>query len=128
VNRIDVRVSCGVLTVTGEIPVASSKEDIESFVGEVHFALLGDRKLVDARPLVPVKELTEKEAAIYIGRSVSFLRRCRTKRYSGNRQYIGPKYIRCGQRIIRYPIEELDKFRAAQHRYQAICEEIETAV
>ena len=46
--------------------------------------------------------LTEKEAAQYLTRSVSSLRR-------GRKNGAGPKFVRIG-RSIRYPKSELDKY------------------
>jgi hypothetical protein len=121
-NAINVRVDQGFLKVTGEIPVSSGKDDLEAFVSEIHFALLGNKKL----PKPPSfglrrKELTEAEAAVYIGRSRSFLRKCRMEGNVGKFQR-GPKYTRDSERTIRYPVDELDKWLAARRKYEANCE------
>jgi hypothetical protein len=84
--------------------------------------LLGDSK----KPKLPsfglsVKELTEEEAAIYIGRSRSFLRNCRMKGKAGTRRR-GPRYRRDSERTIRYPVAELDKWLASRPLYEANCE------
>ncbi|MGE3319848.1 MAG: helix-turn-helix transcriptional regulator [Candidatus Berkiella sp.] len=52
--------------------------------------------------------LTEKEAAHYIGMSVSFLRRDRMEGVIGNRTP-GPKWLKIG-RSVRYLKEELDQW------------------
>jgi hypothetical protein len=67
--------------------------------------------------------LNEKDAAKYIGRSVSFLRSCR---YDGKKsgQSRGPKYTRDSQRCIRYPVKELDKWLENRYLYGACCEEV----
>lgn len=52
--------------------------------------------------------LTEKEAAHYIGMSVSFLRRDRMDGLIGNRTP-GPKWLKIG-RSVRYLKEELDRW------------------
>jgi hypothetical protein len=121
-NAINVSVDKGCLRLTGEIPVASSKEDLEVFVLDIKQKLLGDRKM----PRLPSfglakRELTEAEAAIYIGRSKSFLRKCRAEGNAGGRQR-GPKYTRVSERTIRYPVDELDKWLASRAKYGANCE------
>jgi hypothetical protein len=67
------------------------------------------------------KELTEAEAAVYIGRSKSFLRKCRGEGSAGGRQR-GPKFTRDSARTIRYPVDELDKWLSSRARYGANCE------
>lgn len=52
--------------------------------------------------------LTEKEAAHYIGMSVSFLRRDRMEGVIG-KSTPGPKYLKIG-RSVRYLKEELDQW------------------
>jgi hypothetical protein len=121
-SAINVSVDRGCLRLTGEIPVASSKEDLEVFVLDIKQKLLGDRKI----PRLPSfglakRELTEAEAAIYIGRSKSFLRKCRADGNAGGRQR-GPKYTRASERTIRYPVDELDKWLSSRAKYGANCE------
>ena len=121
-SAINVSVEKGCLRLVGEIPVASSKEDLEVFVLDIKQKLLGDRKM----PRLPSfgmarKELTEAEAAIYIGRSKSFLRKCRAEGSAGGRQR-GPKYTRDTERSIRYPVDELDKWLSGRAKYGANCE------
>ena len=93
-GAISVCVDKGCLRVIGEIPVTSGKEDLEAFLSEISLKLLGDKKM----PKLPSfgltkKELTETDAAIYIGRSKSFLRKCRMEGNVGKHQR-GPKYTR----------------------------------
>lgn len=121
-SAINVSVDKGCLRLVGEIPVASSKEDLEVFVLDIKQKLLGDRKM----PRLPSfglakRELTEAEAAIYIGRSKSFLRKCRAEGNAGGNQR-GPKFTRVSERTIRYPIDELDKWLASRAKYGANCE------
>ena len=106
------------------IPLPSAGEEIEAFLHELKTQLLGDKKMKDRRPMnLPPQELNEKDAARYIGRSVSFLRSCRYagKTKSGDR---GPKYTRGTKRSIRYPVKELDKWLANLNLYSAACEEV----
>jgi len=121
-GAISVCVDKGCLRVIGEIPVTSGKEDLEAFLSEISLKLLGDKKM----PKLPSfgltkKELTETDAAIYIGRSKSFLRKCRMEGNVGKHQR-GPKYTRDSARCIRYPVEELDKWLASRKKYEANCE------
>jgi hypothetical protein len=113
-SAIDVRVNQGLLEIACEISIASSKEELEEFVAEIYFKLLGSKKLPRSSLIgKPVsKELTEREAAIYIGRSINFLRKCRMAKYAGDKNFQGPQYTRLSERNIRYPIEELDKWLA----------------
>jgi hypothetical protein len=126
-SAINVCVDKGCLRVVGEIPVTSGKEDLERFVSEIGFRLLGEKKF----PRLPsfgnvVRELTESEAAVYIGRSKSFLRKCRAEGSVG-RKYRGPKYTRVSERCIRYPVDELDKWLMNRAKYEANCEVIQNA-
>jgi hypothetical protein len=126
-NAINVRVEKGCLRVVAEIPVTSSREELVAFVSEICLQLLGDKKL----PRLPsfgfeTKELTESDAAIYIGRSKSFLRKCRSNGSFG-RKYRGPKYTRVSERCIRYPVDELDKWLANRTKYEANCEVMKNA-
>ena len=121
-SAISVFVDKGCLRVIGEISVASGKEELEEFLSEISFKLLGDKRLPKLRSFgVSVKELNEKDAAIYIGRSKSFLRKCRMEGFVGKIQR-GPKYTRDSERTIRYPIDELDKWLANRKKFQANCE------
>jgi hypothetical protein len=126
-SGVNISVYEGYLRLVGEIPLASSEEDLETFLSEISLQLLGYKQ----KPKLPSfgmerKELTEEEAAIYIGRSRSFLRRCRMygKVGSCNR---GPKFTKYGKRTTRYPIDELDKWLASRAMYEANCEVISDA-
>jgi hypothetical protein len=126
-SAISVSVDKGFLRVIAEIPVSSNKEDLEAFVSEINLKLLGDKK----KPRMPsfgliTKELTETEAAIYIGRSRSFLRKCRMDGADGNGRR-GPKYTRDSARTIRYPVDELDKWLSNRAKYEANCEVMSNA-
>jgi hypothetical protein len=126
-SAINVCVDKGCLRLVGEIPVASSREDLEAFVLDIRLKLLGDKKM----PKLPSfglrsKELTETEAAMYIGRSKSFLRKCRVDGNAGGRQR-GPRYTRDSARTIRYPVDELDKWLASRAKYETNCEVMKNA-
>jgi hypothetical protein len=126
-SAVNVCVDKGCLRVVGEIAVSSSKEDLEAFVSEIGLKLLGDKK----KPKLPSfglmkKELTEADAAVYIGRSKSFLRKCRMAGKTGTFQR-GPKYTRDSERCIRYPVDELDKWLASRAKYEANCEVTQNA-
>jgi hypothetical protein len=126
-SAVNVSVDKGCLRLIGEIPVASSREDLEAFVLDIRLKLLGDKKT----PRLPSfglrsKELTEADAAVYIGRSKSFLRKCRAEGNAGGRQR-GPKYTRDSARTIRYPVDELDRWLASRAKYETNCEVIQNA-
>ncbi len=123
-SAISVSVDKGFLRVFGEISIGSSKKEMEAFVAEIQWNLLGDHKELPQTPSFGLrsKELCEADAAIYIGRSKSFLRNCRREGKKGKRPR-GPKYTRTSERAIRYPVEELDKWLANRERYEACCEE-----
>jgi hypothetical protein len=121
-SAVNVCVDKGCLRVLGEIPVSCSREELEAFISSISLKLLGDKK----KPKLPsfgllTKELTEADAAIYIGRSKAFLRKCRMAGKAGTVQR-GPKYTRDSERCIRYPIDELDKWLANRAKYEANCE------
>lgn len=123
-SAINVSVEKGFLRVIGEIPVTSSKEELEAFVSDINWRLLGDKQTPKAPSFgLRTRELTEADAAIYIGRSRSFLRSCRHEGKRGKRPR-GPKYTRDSARSIRYPVEELDKWLAGRALYEATCEEM----
>lgn len=122
-GSFNIHIEKGYLRIDAQIPLASASEEIEAFIQELKFQLLGDKKIKDYRPVnLPPQELNEKDAARYIGRTVSFLRNCRYagKTINGDR---GPKYTRGTKRGIRYPVKELDKWLANLHLYSASCEE-----
>ena len=121
-GAISVCVDKGCLRVIGEIPVTSGKEGLEAFLSEISLKLLGDKKTPKLRSFgLTTKELTEAEAAVCIGRSKSFLRKCRMVGNIGKHQR-GPKYTRDSKRCIRYPVDELDKWLASRKKYEANCE------
>jgi hypothetical protein len=122
-NNINIHIEGGYLQISAQIPVVSAGSEMESFIRELKFQVFGDDEANNDRPasLAP-KDLNEKDAAKYIGRTVSFLRNCR---YRGgkNGQERGPKYTRDSQRCIRYPVKELDKWLENRDLYGACCEE-----
>lgn len=123
-SAINVSVEKGFLRVVGEIPVTSTKEELEGFILEINCRLLGNKEMPKAPSFgLCTRELTEADAAIYIGRSRSFLRSCRHEGKKGKRPR-GPKYTRDSERSIRYPVVELDKWLASRALYEASCEEM----
>lgn len=121
-GAINVCVEQGCLRVVGEIPVTSSKKELEDFLSEISLKLLGDKKTPQLRSFgKTVKELTEAEAAIYIGRSKAFLRKCRCEGKAGTSRR-GPKFTRDSPRSIRYPVDELDKWLAGRRKFEVNCE------
>ncbi|MDR3281253.1 MAG: hypothetical protein LBT23_12180 [Synergistaceae bacterium] len=124
-SAVRVFVERGRLRVVGEIPVVSGRAELEAFVSEITVKLLGDNKKIKRPPFALLtKELTEAEAAIYIGHSRSFLKKCRIYGRAGGHMR-GPKFTRDTRRCIRYPIEELDKWLANRVRYETNCEAAE---
>jgi hypothetical protein len=122
-NNISIHIEGGYLQIRGQIPVVNADEAVESFVQELKFQLFGDAQVKKDQPAVLApRDLDEKDAAKYIGRSVSFLRGCR---YSGKNKGKdpGPKYTRVSPRCIRYPVHELDKWLENCRLYGACCEE-----
>ena len=123
-GSFNIQIEKGYLRIDAQIPLISPGEEIEAFIHELKFQLLGNKKLKDYHPVnLPPQELSEKDAAKYIGRTVSFLRNCRYagKTKKGDR---GPKYSRGTKRSIRYPVKELDKWLANLNLYSASCDEI----
>jgi hypothetical protein len=122
-NNISIHIEGGYLQISCQIPVVNAGSEIESFIRELKFQVFGDEKVKNEQPasLAP-KDLNEKDAAKYIGRTVSFLRNCRYRR-GKNAQERGPKYARDSQRCIRYPVKELDKWLENRDLYVACCEE-----
>jgi hypothetical protein len=121
-SAVRVFVEHGRLRIVGEIPVVSNRAELEAFISEINVKLLGD----DKKPKRPsfalvTKELTEAEAAMYIGHSRSFLKKCRI--YGGVGGHTrGPKFTRDSKRCIRYPVDELDKWLAKRTKYETNCE------
>jgi hypothetical protein len=122
-NSISIHIEGGYLQISGQIPVVNAGVEIESFIRELKFQLFGNSQMKDAQlaSLSP-RDLDEKDAARYIGRSVSFLRDCR---YGGKNKdkNQGPKYTRVSKRCIRYPVRELDKWLENCQLYGSCCEE-----
>jgi hypothetical protein len=124
-NNISIHIEGGYLQISGQIPVVNASDEIEPFIRELKFQLFGEGETENVRtPSLAPKDLDEKDAAKYIGRSVSFLRCCR---YNGRNKEgdRGPKYTRVSPRCIRYPVHELDKWRENHRLYGACCEEQE---
>jgi hypothetical protein len=123
-NNISINFEGGYFQITGRISVAGAAENFESFIRELKFQLFGEDAPEDesaATKLAP-KDLNEKDAARYIGRSVSLLRSYRYKGKGAGKD-IGPKYTRDSGRYIRYPVNELDNWLEARQLYSACCEE-----
>jgi hypothetical protein len=124
-NNVSIHIEGGHLQISGQIPVINAGAELESFIRELKFQLFGDAqtKGVNEQPVsIAPKDLDEKDAAKYIGRSVSFLRDCRYGgKNKGKRR--GPKYTRISQRCIRYPVQELDKWLESHSLYGSCCEE-----
>jgi hypothetical protein len=126
-GAVRVFVERGCLRVIGEIPVVSDRAELEAFISEINVKLLGDEKKPKRQALALVtKELTEAEAAIYIGHSRSFLKKCRIYG-SVDGHTRGPKFTKDTRRCIRYPVDELDKWLASRAKYEANCEVRENA-
>jgi hypothetical protein len=122
-NNINIRIEGGYLQISAQMSVVNAGVEIESFIRELKFQLFGDAQ-TKTEQLVPIapKDLDEKDAAKYIGRSVSFLRDCRYGgKNKGKRR--GPKYTRISQGCIRYPIRELDKWLESCRLYDSCCED-----
>ena len=68
-GAVNVSVEKGFMRVIGEIALTSSAEDLEAFMSEISLQLLGNKKKPKPPSFgVTKKELTEAEAAVYIGR------------------------------------------------------------
>jgi hypothetical protein len=124
-NNVNIHIEGGYLQISGQIPVVNAGAELESFIRELKFQLFGDARTKDVNEQsvsIAPKDLDEKAAAKYIGRSVSFLRDCR---YGGKNKgkHRGPKYTRISQRCIRYPVQELDKWLENHSLYDSCCEE-----
>ncbi|MDR1516401.1 MAG: hypothetical protein LBS45_11975 [Synergistaceae bacterium] len=122
-NNVSIRFEKGVFRISAEIPVTRARETIESIVGELNSQLLGEDQFVTGQTVkVAPKMLDEKEAAKYIGRSVSFLRTCRYKAKRGELN-AGPKYIRLRNKFIAYPVKDLDDWLNHNQRFSTCFEE-----
>lgn len=67
-----------------------------------------ERNTSQINGIISKRGFTEKEAAIYIGMSVSFLRQSRSNGDRVNRTP-GPRYVRIG-RAVRYLKDDLDSW------------------
>jgi hypothetical protein len=122
-NNINIHFEKGVFQVSAEIPVAGAKEAIETLVCELNLQLLGEeRSTVAQSEKIPPKLLNEHDAAIYIGRSVSFLRTCRYKAKQGEIN-AGPRYVRLRNKFILYPVKELDDWLDRNRLFSSCLEE-----
>ena len=122
-NNISIAFEKGVFRISAEIPVARAKEAIESIVGELNSQLLGEECLAAGQTAkVAPRALCEKDAAKYIGRSVSFLRTCRYKARRGEMD-AGPRYIRVRGKFIMYPVKELDAWLERNRLFATCLEE-----
>jgi hypothetical protein len=125
-KNINICIEGGYLQISAQIPVVNAGDEIDSFVRELKFQLFGEKQPESdhPKPLAP-KDLNEKDAAKYIGRSLSFLRDCRYKGKK-NGQERGPKYTRDSERCIRYPVKELDRWLETRKMYSSCCEELKS--
>jgi hypothetical protein len=122
-NSVKIRFEKGVFQISAEIPVTRAREAIESIVGELSSQLLGEEQIAAGQAVkVAPKVLCEKDAAKYIGRSVSFLRTCRYKAKRGELN-AGPKYIRLRNKFIAYPVKDLDDWLEHNERFSTCFEE-----
>jgi hypothetical protein len=123
-NDISIYVEGGYLRIVCQIPVTSSMDDMAAFIEELRFQMLGSEHNANVKTIAYApKELNEKDAARYIGRSLSYLRSFRLKG-KGKRLENGPKYTRDTARCVRYPVKELDKWLANRKMYASSCEEL----
>ncbi|GHV57975.1 hypothetical protein FACS1894216_22600 [Synergistales bacterium] len=121
-GAVSVYVENGCLKVIGEIPVAGDRGAFDAFIAAIIMKLLGDSKKPKLQSFSPAaRELAERDASIYIGRSRAFLKKCRLEGSTGGRPR-GPKFTRESARCVRYPIDELDKWLAGRARYETNCE------
>jgi hypothetical protein len=123
-NAINIYIESGHVQINCQIPVASTTEDIAVFIEELKFHLLGNEQSPNVKMIAYApKELNEKDAAKYIGRSVSYLRTFRLKG-KRRRNEEGPKYTRDTARCVRYSVMDLDIWLANRKKYSSICEEL----
>jgi hypothetical protein len=122
-NNTNIRFEKGVFRISTEIPVAGAREAIDSLVYELNLQLLGEeRSTVGQSANISPKMLNERDAARYIGRSVSFLRTCRYKAKQGEID-AGPKYVRLRNKFILYPVKELDDWLNRSQLFSSCMEE-----
>ena len=123
-NNINIYVEGGYLQIVCQVPVASTSEDIAAFIEELKFHMLGSEQNTNIRAIAYApRELNEKDAAKYLGRSLSFLRSFRLNG-KGKRKDSGPKYTRDTARCVRYPVKELDKWLETRRLFASSCEEL----
>ena len=122
-NNTNIHFEKGVFRISAEIPVAGAREAIDSLVCELNLQLLGEERSSGGQQInVPPKMLNERDAAKYIGRSVSFLRTCRYKAKQGEID-AGPKYVRLRNKFILYPVRELDDWLNRNPLFSSCLEE-----
>lgn len=122
-GNINIHFEKGIFHISAEIPVAAAKESIASLVGELNSQLLGEEQTVSGQPVkIAPKMLNERDAARYIGRSPSFLRSCRYKSKRGKTNS-GPKYVRYLDKLIFYPVKELDDWLNRSQLFSTCLEE-----
>jgi hypothetical protein len=122
-NNTNIRFEKGVFRISAEIPVAGAREAIDSLLRELNLQLLGEeRSIAGQSPDMPPKMLNERDAARYIGRSVSFLRTCRYKAKRGEID-AGPRYVRLRNKFILYPVRELDDWLNRSQLFSSCMEE-----
>ncbi|MDR1482271.1 MAG: helix-turn-helix domain-containing protein [Synergistaceae bacterium] len=121
-KNISINIEDGYLHIKGHIPVVDADEELESFVRELKFQLFGKSLEEKSSPVLAARSLNEKDAAKYIGMSVSFLRE---RRYKGKdkKSGRGPKYMRDSKHRIRYLVKELDEWLEQRMQYSSCCEE-----
>jgi hypothetical protein len=120
---VNIHFDKGVFRINAEIPVAGVGEAIESLIEELKSQLLGETESGKSGLLkITPKELNEKDAAKYIGRSISFLRTCRYKEKTGE-MGSGPKYIRDLNKFIHYSVKDLDEWLNGRQRFRTCFEE-----
>lgn len=72
-------------------------------------------KAVGNVPPIQRRLLTDPEAATYLGVSLSFLRQGRMEGRRANR-CAGPPFIKLGNKAIRYDLQDLDAWLAANRK------------
>jgi hypothetical protein len=123
-SNINIFVEGGYLRITCQVPVSSTSDDLAAFIEELKFHVLGSERNTNVRTIsYAPKELNEKDAARYIGRSVSFLRSFRLKG-KNKREGGGPKYTKDTRHCVRYPVKELDAWLTGRKLYSSSCEEL----
>ena len=123
-SNINIFVEGGYLRISCQIPVASTSDDIAAFIEEIKFQMLGNDQNMRVKAIAYApKELNEKDAAKYIGRSLTYLRSFRLNG-KGKRNESGPKYTRDTARCVRYPVKELDNWLENRKLYSSSCEEL----